>query len=313
MARIAQVKTELGKSFRVKDLGELHYFLGVNVKQNSDGGNIWIGQPSYTQEVLKKFRLERCKPAATPVAQGTKLLKATDDSEPFDATLYKSAVGMLLYLSGWTRPDIAFAVSNVARFCSRPTKEHWVAVKRILKYLKGTANYGLLYTKKDDANRVIVGFSDADWAGNANDRKSTSGYLFMVSGAPVSWKSKKQTCVALSTAEAEYVALTAATQEITWLRQLLKDLHNEQVKPTVIHEDNQSAICIAQNTQYHGKTKHIDIKYHFVREKLSDKTVELRYCPTSDMLADMLTKGLTRDKFTQLRNLTGMREMIVYK
>ena len=121
-------------------------------------------------------------------AQGTKLLKATDDSELFDATLYKSAVGMLLYLSGWTRPDIAFAVSNVARFCSRPTKEHWVAVKCILKYLKGTANYGLLYTKKDDANRVIVGFSDADWAGNANDRKSTSGYLFMVSGAPVSWK-----------------------------------------------------------------------------------------------------------------------------
>ena len=311
--RITQVKTELGKSFRVKDLGELHYFLGVNVKQNSDGGNIWIGQPSYTQEVLKKFRLEHCKPAATPVAQGTKLLKATDDSEHFDATLYKSAVGMLLYLSGWTRPDIAFAVSNVARFCSRPTKEHWVAVKRILKYLKGTANYGLLYIKKDDANRVIVGFSDADWAGDANDRKSTSGYLFMVSGAPVSWKSKKQTCVALSTAEAEYVALTAATQEITWLRQLLKDLHNEQVKPTVIHEDNQSAICIAQNTQYHGKTKHIDIKYHFVREKVSDRTVELRYCPTSDMLADMLTKGLTRDKFTQLRNLTGMREMIVYE
>ena len=184
--RITQVKTELGKSLGVEDLGELHYFLGVNVKQHSDGGNIWIGQPSYTQEVLKKFGLEHCKPAATPVAQGTKLLKATDDSELFDATLYKSPVGMLLYLSGWTRPDIAFAVSNVARFCSRPTKEHWVAVKRILRYLKGTANYSLLYTKKDDANRVIVGFSDADWAGDANDRKSTSGYQFMVSGTLVS-------------------------------------------------------------------------------------------------------------------------------
>ena len=114
---------------------------------------------------------------------------------------------------------------------------------------------------------------NADWAGDANDRKSTSGYLFMVSGAPVSWKSKKQTCVALSTAEAEYIALAAATQEVTWLRQLLTDLHNEQTEPTVIHEDNQAAICIAQNTQYHSKTKHIDIKYHFVREKVLDNTI----------------------------------------
>ena len=180
-----------------------------------------------------------------------------------------------------------------------------MAVKRILRYLKGTANHGLVYSKRDD-DSTVIGFSDADWAGDVYDRKSTSGYLFMMSGAPVSWKTKKQTCVALSTAEAEYIALATATQEV---RQLLKDLQNEQAKPTVIYEDNQFAICIAQNPQYHSKTKHIDIKYHFVREKVLDNTIELCYCPTNDMLADALTKGLSCDKLTRLRNLAGIKDL----
>ena len=146
------------------------------------------------------------------MATGTKLLKVTEDSEIFDATLYQSAVGKLLYLSGWTRPDITFAVSNATRFCSRPSKEHWVAVKRILRYLKGTINYGLMYSRSSGSDgKMMIGYSDANWAGDVNDRKSTSGYLFMVSGVPISWKSKKQTCVALSTAEAEYIALAFAT------------------------------------------------------------------------------------------------------
>ena len=306
--RIAQVKADLGVCFQVKDMGELHYFLGVTVKQKFETSKIWIGQPTYTQAILQKFGLEHCKPVATPIAQGTKLLKATDDEELFDDTLYKSAVGMLLYLSGWTRPDITFAVSSVARFCSKPTKQHWVAVKRILRYLKGTVNHGLMYSKQDD-NKTMLGYSVSDWAGDLNDRKSTSDYLLMMSEAPVSWKSKKQTCVALSTAEAEYVALATTTQEITWLRQLLKDLHNEQTEPTLIHEDNQSAICIAQNPQYHSKAKHIDIKYHFIREKVIDSTIELCYCPTNNMLADMMTKGLTHNKFSRLRELTGIKDM----
>ena len=307
---IGKVKAELGEHFRVKDLGELHYFLGVNVRQNFKTGKIWIGQSSYAQAVLKKFGMENCKPAATPVATGTKLLKATEDSEIFDATLYQSAVGMLLYLCGWTRPDITFAVSNAARFCSRPSKEHWVAVKRILRYLKGTINYGLMYSRSSKSDdKMMIGYSDADWAGDVNDRKSTSGYLFMVSGAPISWKSKKQTCVALSTAEAEYIALAFATQEVTWLRELFKDLHNEQTKPTIIHEDNQAAMCIAESPQYHSKTKHIDIKYHYVREKVLDNTIILTYCPTNEMLADMLTKALSKEKFAGLRKMIGVTEI----
>ena len=310
--RIAQVKADLGKQFQVKDMGELHYFLGVSVQQNSQSGTTWIGQPAYTQAVIKKFGLEHSRTVTTPATPGTKLLKATEQSETVDAALYQSAVGSLLYLSGWTRPDITFAVSNVARYCSNPTKEHWTAVKRILRYLNGTLDYGMLYSRKDD-DGTMIGFSDADWAGDTNDRKSTSGYLFMMSGAAISWKSKKQTTVALSTAEAEYVALASTTQEATWLRQLLQDLNVEQTGPTVIHEDNQSAICIAQNPQYHSKTKHIHIKYHFVREKVLDNTIQLKYCPTSDMLADMLTKGLTYDKLSRLRNLCGVKQQPTFK
>ena len=291
-------------------MGELHYFLGVSVQQCAEG--IWIGQPAYTQVVVKKFGMEHCKPANTPVIPGTKLLKATEQSESVDVTLYQSMVGSLLHLSGWTRPDIAFAVSNIARFCSSPTKEHWTAVKRILRYLKGTSNYCLSYLRNDN-NDTLVGYSDADWAGDVNDDKSTSSYLFMMSGAAGSWKSRKQTIVALSTVVAEYILLAGAIQEATWMRQLLDDLCNSQIEPTVIHEDNQSTICIAQNTQYHSKTKHIDIKYHYVREKVLDSTVELRYCPTSEMIADILTKGLIYDKFSQLHELSGVKEQSDYE
>ena len=232
------------------------------------------------------------------MTRGMKLLKNTEQSEMVNATLYQSAVGSLLYLSGWTRPDIAFSVSNVARFCSSPTKEHWTAVKRIFRYLKGTHNYGLLYSRNDG---TMIGYLDADWAGDMNDRKSTSGYLFMMSGAAVSWKSRKM--VALSTVEAEYIALASTTQKTTWMRQLLEDLHNRQIEPTVIHEDNQSAIYL--HSPEPAVSQQNDIKHHFVREKVSDNTIKLKYCPISDILADILTKRLTYDKFSRLRQLSG--------
>ena len=148
-------------------------------------------------------------------------------------------------------------IKNVARFCSKPTMEHWVDVKRIFRYLRGTVSYGLQYTKDGDNAAILTGYSDADWAGDINDRKSTSGYLFVISGAVVSWKSRKQTCVALSTAEAEYVALAGATQEAALMRQLMNDLCHEQVGSTVIYEDNQAAIAISQQPHSHSKMKHI--------------------------------------------------------
>ena len=238
-------------------------------------------------------------------AQNSK--KANEEDACFDRERYQSAVGSLLYLSTKTRPDISYAVGVVARFSAKPTNIHWSAVKRIFRYLNGTTNLGLLYKHQTDVG--LYGYSDADYAGDRNDRKSTSGYVFLISGGAISWKSKKQSCVALSTAEAEYMALASTIQEAIWLRQLLSNLH--QNKPntseaTTIFEDNQSAIWMARNQQCHGQSKHIDVKYHFVREKVSEGVIELRYCDTTNMLADMFTKGLNGPQFKKLKKGIGM-------
>ena len=174
--------------------------------------------------------------------------------------------------------------------------------------MKGTQQYELVYSKSDSSN--CIGFSDADWGGDEDDRKSTSGYVFQVDGTAISWRSKKQTCVALSTAEAEYVALSSATQESLLLQQLLADLKKEEAKSMVLYEDNQSAISMAKNPQFHGRRKHIVIKYHFIREQVTNGKLELRYCRTNDMIAVMITKGLSGEQFEKLRLMAGVAPMI---
>lgn len=301
--RISEVKSALAERFDMKDLGELNHYLGVKIVQNRGDGTIWIGQSAYTEEVLKKFGMESCKPVTTPVEVGVKLTQGTDDSEYVDAAHYQSVVGSLLYLSMRTRPDITFAVSLAARFCSKPTSQHMTAVKRILRYLRGTTHYGLLF--KRSSNKEIIGYCDADWGGDAVNCKSTSGYMFQIGGTAVTWQSRKQSCVALSTAEAEYVSLAGAAQEAVWLRQLIKDL-TKKCEPVKIFEDNQSAIAIARNPQFHGRMKHINIKYHFVRECVNNNEIVLKYCRTDEMVADMLTKALGKIKFEKLRELAGV-------
>ena len=234
--RMEEVKNTLSMRFEIKDMGELHHFLGMKIVQDQKTGNVWIGQPAYAQSVLQKFGMESAKPVNTPINPGMKLVKTTEDLDTIDQGLYQSAVGSLLYLSIGTRPGITYAVSNVAKFCANPNKQHWTAVKRIMRYLKGTLHFGLLYSK--DGSKECIGYSDADWAGDLDDRKSTSGYMFQISGAAVSWRSKKQTCVALSTAEAEYIALASAAQEAIWMRQLTTDLGNGPTGASVILKDN---------------------------------------------------------------------------
>ena len=293
----------------MKDLGELNYFLGVQVSQDHKNGKVWIGQSTFTESILRKYGMEDAKPVKTPVDVNSKLLKATEDSELVDKGLYQSAVGSLLYLSTRTRPDIAFAVHNVACFCSNPTTQHWTAVKRIFRYLRGTTQLSLLYSKgKSDA---LIGYSDADWGGDCNDYKSTSGYVFQIGGTAVGWKSKKQSCIALSTAKAEYMALSSAAQEAVWMRELNSDLLNHLSEPTLIFEDNQSAICMAKNPQFHGRSKHINIKFHFIREQVNANKIQLKYCPSEDILADLLTKGISPEKFARLRKLYGMSSCVL--
>ena len=273
--------------------------------QDEASGSIWIGQPAYIEALLKRFEMEHSKVNPTPVDPGNKLVKASQEDELFDQHTYQSAVGSLLYVSVATRPDITFAVSNVAKFSANPTTRHWTAVKRIMRYLRGTTDLGLIFTPQ--GSNDCVGFSDADWAGDLDDRKSTSGYVFQIGGTAVSWRSKKQTTLALSTAEAEYVALAGATQEAVWMRQLTADLNGEPAtEPTVVFEDNQAAIAMAKNPQFHGRSKHISIKYHFVRDKVNDGTINISYCPTTEMIADMLTKGLPTGTFNKLRKMIGL-------
>ena len=299
---MTEVKRQISQKFEVKDLGQLSSILGVQVKIAPD--HIWIGQPGYTTRILEKYGMKDAKPMATPVNISEKLNNETE-SPPFDPKCYQSAVGSLIYLSNWTRPDITFAVNNVARFCASPTHNHWVAVKRIMRYLIATCKYGISY-KKSSTDKV-VGYCDADWAGDVVDRKSTSGYIFSLAGAPISWRSKKQSCTALSSAEAEYVALAAASQEVVWLRQLISKIDQPQTEPTVIYDDSQSAIAMTRNPQFHGRAKHIDIKYHYIRGEINKGTVNLVYCPTDDMTADLLTKGLGKEKhnkFVKLMNIS---------
>jgi hypothetical protein len=243
-----------------------------------------------------------CKPVSTPVDVSHKL-DDTGESTGVDKLQYQAAVGSLMYLSVWTRPDIAFAVGMVARYTANPKQQHWAAVKRIFRYLKGSQDRGIEYANSpvDD----LHGYSDADWAGDVVDRKSTSGYVFILANGPISWRSKKQTCVALSTAEAEYVALAAATQEAVWLKALIAELRGKTSSITM-YDDNQAAISMSKNPQFHGRAKHIDIKYHFVRDQVERKVIILKYCESSIMFADILTKGLPRegqDKLSRMMNL----------
>ena len=212
--RMAEVKATLADEFHMKDMGELHHFLGVKIIQKHETGEIWMGQSVYTRNVVQKLGMANSKPMPTPVDVSTKLVKG-DDSEKVDKAEYQSMVSSPLFLSMRTIPDIAYAVSNVARFTAEPTTKQMTAVKRILHYLNGTCDLGLLY-RKDEMNECI-GYSDADWAGDLDDCKSTSAHIFHMGGAAISCRSKGRACVALSTAEAEDMALASAAQEALWL------------------------------------------------------------------------------------------------
>lgn len=302
LCQVNYVKRSLKRRFAVQDMGELHHFLGIQVVKNN--GNIWIGQPLFIERTISKYRMEDANPSATPMDVNSKLVKSSEEDELCDKMLYQSAVGSLMYLSVATRPDITYPVNTVAKFSAEPNQKHWTAVKRILRYLKGTPQLGLLY--RQDGSGEIRGYSDADWAGDLDDRKSTSGYIFTLAGAAISWRSKKQTCVALSTAEAEYVALAIAAQEVVWLRQLIQECEHRELGPTEIFEDNQAAISMSKNPTSHGRSKHVDIRYHYIRTQVEKGIVSLKYCPTEKNTADILTKALVSEKFGFHRKASGV-------
>ena len=226
-----KIKSDIASQFETRDLGELHSFLGIKIIQDSKGGQIWLGQPNYSKS--QQFGMENSKSRRTPLDPSQKLMTGGENSVPFNEEVYRSAIGRLLYLSTRTRLDIAFAVSTLAKFTSRPTEDHWKVVKHLLRYITGTCEFGLLFAMSGSSD--CTGFTDSDWAGDPNDGKSTSGYLFRIGNFTVSWGSKKQSCVALSTAEAEYMSLTMAAKEGIWLNILLTEMEikKEPSKPVV--------------------------------------------------------------------------------
>ncbi|MFO0359371.1 MAG: reverse transcriptase domain-containing protein, partial [Flavobacteriales bacterium] len=301
---VDELKAQLSRRFNMKDLGEAHYCLGLEILRDRDAGTLTIRQNKYSGDTLKQFNMQDASSVSTPLPAGHQLVRPdapTDSVHP-----YRQAVGRLMYSVMGTRPDIAFAVSLVSRFLSNWDDSHWQAVKHILRYVKGTQGHGITYDRKSVSSFSLIGYCDADWGGDIEDRKSMTGYLFLLCGAPISWMSKKQSTIALSSTEAEYLAATHATKEAIWLRHLLLDLGFVPSGPTTIFEDNQSCIAIARNPAHHARTKHFDIQHHFVREKMELKEVDLVYCPTSDMLADMLTKALPRIKHLHLRSHAGI-------
>ena len=241
-----QVKQLLQSQFKMKDMGELHYCLGISIKQDKAGKTLEMHQKQYLLKMLEKYNLQDAKPVSTPADSNVRLRKDDNVSKAVDSVMYQSIVRSLLYAAVATRPDISQAVGVVSKFSSKPSEAHLTAVKRILRYLKGSLDITLQYRKTEDGSSLI-GYSDADYAGDLDDRHSTSGNLFLISNGPVSWLSKKQPIVTLSTCEAEYVALSTATQEAVWIKRLLSDFHVSQKQATVIMEDNQGAICIAKN------------------------------------------------------------------
>ncbi|KAJ4754257.1 polyprotein [Rhynchospora pubera] len=298
---VEQFKNNMKKQFEMTDLGLLHYFLGLEVKQLS--GKIFLSQKKYASDMLYKFGMQGCKPCPTPMNKNEKLLKE-DGSGAADSAKYRSLVGCLIYLTH-TRPDISYAVGVISRFMQTPTNHHYGAAKRVLRYVAGTLNFGIWYDHSSDF--VLTGFSDSDWAGCADDCKSTTGYMFTMGSGAVSWCSKKQFSVALSSSEAEYVAISSTACQAVWLRRILSDLYQPQQQSTTILCDNQSAIAMTKNPVFHGRTKHIDIRVHFIRELVSRQQVQLQHIKTDEQVADVLTKALDRGKFEYFREMLGVK------
>jgi hypothetical protein len=299
MNEIEKLKSQLQEKFDMKDLGEAHYCLGIQIKRNKKEGWIRINQTKYIDDILRRFNMQDSKPISTPMDSSAKLSKESspndeNETQNMKEIPYQNAVGSLMYAMLGTRPDIAYAVGAVSRYNSNPGESHWRAVKRIFRYLKGTRDLELHYGK---TGKTLCGYSDADWAGDADDRRSTTGFTFLLGGGAITWKSQKQPTVALSTTEAEYMALCHSAKEAIWLKTLLRELgYQAGDTPTRIYTDNQGSMALAKNAVHHARTKHIDVRHHFIREKLEAKEITIEYCETDRMTADVLTKALARPK-----------------
>jgi hypothetical protein len=302
---IATIKRRLSERFDMKDLGIAKKFLGMEIEYGNDG-SIKIHQCQYIQQLLERHGMGDCNAVATPLDTTVKLSSIKDDQAPADPHEYASIVGGLMFAACVTRPDITCAVGQLSQFLNNPSSIHMHAAKRILRYLQGTSTLGITYRPPP---LRLHGYSDADWAGDMDTRRSTTGYVVMLNNGAIAWKSRRQPTVALSTMESEYMALTEATKELKWVRTLLAELgysNGKTNQPTDLFSDSQSAIALAKNPVSHARAKHIDLRHHFIREAIQDRIIWVQHVPTAEMTADSLTKALGREKHEKCTARMGM-------
>jgi hypothetical protein len=300
-AKVRAFKMQMMDKFQMSDLGLLCFYLGIEVRQDNTG--ITLRQAHYAKRIVELGGMEGCNPAHTPMEERLQLSRYSE-AEEVDATQYRRIVGSLRYLVH-TRPDVAFAVGYMSRFMERPTAEHQSAIKRILRYIAGTIDYGLHFGRHSGAAH-FVGYCDSDLAGDIDASKSMSGMLFFLGSSLVSWQSLKQQVVALSSCEAEYIAATSAVTQVLWLARLMGELLGKKAEAVELRVDSKSALALAKNPVFHGRSKHIRIKFHFIGSCLEEGSVKANYINTVDQLADILTKPLGRVKFQDMCSRIGL-------
>ena len=297
--------------FKMKDLGAANYILGIKITRDRKRKLLSISQKLYIENILARFNMLNADPVGSPMDPHVKLSKGVDsisnmENEELRLIPYQSAIGAVMYLMLGTRPDLAFTVTFLSQFNNNYRQEHWTAVKRLLRYIKGTSEWELTYGLNDSG---LIGYCDADYADDVATRRSFTGYVFMLNGGAVSWQAKKQTTVTLSTAEAEYLAQTEAVKEGLWWKQFIGELDLDCVDSNTIqlYGDNQAAIALTKNPEFHQRTKHIDIRHHFIREHVNNGDIKLDYINTDGMIADVLTKPLAKNAHMKLSRSMGLQ------
>jgi transposase InsO family protein len=304
---LKESEEELRKIYEMKVLETPELLLGIHVQRNRKERIITLTQTHYIDSIVEKFGMKDAKPVSTPLDPNV-VLKEIHPDDPVNeksSRLFAQAVGSLMYATIATRPDIAHAVNALAQFTRNPQPSHWTAIKRVFRYLKGTRTHGIIYDASEGESINVSAYCDADWASSLH-RKSISGYVFTVAGGAIAWSSKKQGTVALSTAEAEYVAATHAAKHCIWQQTLYQELKFPQPETMILHCDNQAAIAISENPEFHSRTKHIDIALHFLRDLTESGKIQLQYIPSRENLADIFTKALARPLFEDLRSQLGV-------
>src|SRR4051812_32522015 len=303
---------DLAAHFKLRDLGPTSFLLGIQIIRDRSKHQISLCQRQYIIDMLETFNLSDCNPVTTPMEPGLTLTKSSSPSTQEEIEFmwsvpYLNAVGKLNYLATTTRCDISHTVSKLASFSSNPGPAHWKAVKHLLRYLKGTMDYKLVYSP-DNSPHLFTTYTDADHGGDKDNGRSTGGYLVKFASAAVCWSSKLQPVVALSTTEAEFIAAVEAGKEILWMRNILSEFGYKINSPSILHIDNQSAICVAKNPQHHGRMKHLDLRFYWLRDAVEGKKIMPSYIPTAEMAADILTKALPGAKVNTCRLLMGLQD-----